>query len=134
MKMKLNFLLLLAFGIAMLDVTALAQSPAQISNNADPRVTYLVYGPGQDAALLRPVDWDDHHRCDGDHDRDDRHCHWRDRDADRYRQQYYNRGNSYYGQNGWYDQHGNWHVGANGWYDRKGKWHSDKDRRHGDDR
>jgi hypothetical protein len=138
MKLKLDFLLLLVLGLAVLNVAASAQSPEQTGNYANPRVAYLVDSPGQGSAMLRPVDWDGRHRCDGDHDRDDRHCYWQDRDGDRYRQQYYSRGNGYYGnaysQNGWYDQHGNWHVSANGWYDRKGKWHSDKHRGDRDDR
>jgi hypothetical protein len=136
MKTKLDFVLLLALGTAMLNVTAAAQSTAQTNIPGNAKVNYLNYDPNQSAALL-PVDWDDHRRCDGDHDRDDRHCSSRDRDGDRYRQQYVYRGSSYYGnapayQSGWYDQHGNWHVGPAGYYDRKGKWHSEK--HHDDDR
>jgi hypothetical protein len=131
MKTKLDFVLLLALGTAMLNVTAVAQSTAQGNIPGNPRVNYLTYDPNQRAALL-PVDWDDHHRCDGEHDRDDRHCYSRDRDGDRYRQQFVYRGNSYYGnapaygQGGWYDQHGRQDTRSDGWYDRKGKWHSDK--------
>jgi hypothetical protein len=144
MKMKLNLLLLLTLGISALTIPASAQSPAQSNRYANPRVADLVYSPGQNPSLLRLADWDDHHRCDGDHDRDDRNCYWQGRDRDRYRQQYYNRGYGYYGgngyygspygQNGWYDKHGNWHVGAYGWYDRKGKWHSNKHHSDGYDR
>ena len=138
MKAKLGFVLLLALGTAMLNVTAAAQRTARANVPGNARVDYLTYDPSQGAASLRPVDWDDHHRCDGDHDRDDRHCYWRDRDGDRYRAQYYSRGNGYYGnapgygQGGWYDQRGYWHNGADGWYDRKGKWHSDKHHGHDD--
>lgn len=144
MKMKLNFLLMLTLGVAAFNAAASAQGPVRESGYANPTVTDLVYSPGRSTWQLRLADWDDHRRCDGDHDRDDRNCYWRDRDGNRYRQQYYNRGNGYYGgngyyaspygQNGWYDKHGNWHVGAYGWYDRKGKWHSDKHHRDGDDR
>ena len=90
-------------------------------------------------AKLTQVDWDDHRRCDGDRDRDDRNCYWRDRDGDRY----YYRGNGYagngyysgpaynnyysYAANGWYDNHGRWHA-SNGYYDKHGKWHKGKDR------
>jgi hypothetical protein len=139
MKTKLDFVLLLALGTAMLNITVAAHSTAQVTIPEQARVNYLTYDPSQDAALLLPVDWDDHRRCAGDHDRDDRHCYWRGRDDDRYRTQYYSRGNGYYGNapgygpSGWYDQHGHWHNGPDGWYDRKGKWHSDK-HRHGDDR
>jgi hypothetical protein len=131
MKTKLNFVLLLALGTATLNVTATAQNTEQGNIPGNAKVNYLTYDPNQRAALL-PVDWDDHHRCDGDHDRDGRRCYSRDRDSDRYRQQYVSRGNSYYGnapvygQSGWYDQHGRQYTRSDGWYDRKGKWHSDK--------
>ena len=137
MKRKLNFVLLLAMAAAMLSMTAAAQNTLPLNDRGNARVSYLVYDPSQSAALLRLVDWDDRHRCDGDHDRDDRHCYGRGRDDDRYRNQYYARGNGYYGnapgygEGGWYDQHGR-QAGPAGWYDRKGKWHSYK--HHGDDR
>ena len=138
MKRKLNFVLLMALGAAMLNVIAGAQSTTQLNDRDNAKSEYAIYNPSQSAAQLRQIDWDDHHRCDGDHDRDDHHCYWRGRDDDRYRAQYYYRGNGYYGnapvysQGGWYDRDGRWH--ADGWYDRKGKWHSDKHHGHGDDR
>lgn len=130
MKTKLNLGMLVLLGTAMLNVTVAAQNSA-IESRTDARVAYAVYDPGQNAGLLRLADWDDRHRCDGDHDRDDRHCYWywRGRDDDRYRDQYYYRGNGYYpsapvyGPGGWYDRDGRWHGGPNGWYDRKGRWH-----------
>ena len=140
MKKQLNFVLLMALGAAMLNTTATAQNTTRVNNREAAQVTYATYDPSQDASLLRQVDWDDHHRCDGDRDRDDRHCYWQDRDGDRYRYQDYYRGNGYYGnapvygQGGWYDQHGGWHAYSGGWYDRKGKWHSDKRHGHDDDR
>ena len=132
MKRVVNFGLLTALGLATLTVTATAQAAAPTDNRVNPRIHYATYYPGQTAASLRLVDWDDHRRCDGDHDRDDRHCYWRDRDGDRY----YYRGNgyvgngysygpsyrTYYGASGWYDKHGRWHT-DNGWYDKHGKWH-----------
>lgn len=138
MKRKLNFVLLMAVGTAMLSLSAAAQNMAPGRNGGSAAFQYAIYQPGQNAARLQQVDWDDHHRCDGDHDRDDRHCYWRDRDGDRYRAQYYYRGNGYYGnapgyyQQGWYDRDGRRH--AEGWYDRNGRWHSDKHHEHRDDR
>ena len=138
MKKRLDFVLLMTLGAAMLSMTAAAQNVSQVKDRGNAQVKFLTYDPSQSSALMRPVDWDDRHRCDGDHDRDDRHCYWRGRDDDRYRNQYYARGNGYYGgapgygQGGWYDQDHRWHAQPGGWYDRKGKWHSDK--RHGDDR
>lgn len=140
MNKKLNFVLLMALGAAMLSISAAAQNTAQINDREDARIDDATYYPGQSAGLLRPVDWDDRHRCDGDHDRNDRHCYWRGRDDDRYRNQYYARGNGYYGsapgysQGGWYDQRGRWQADLGGWYDRKGKWHSYKRNGRGDDR
>ncbi len=134
---KLGFVLLMTLGTAMLNVPAAAQNTTQIRDRGNAQVNYLTYDPSQSAATVRLVDWDDHHRCDGDHDRDDRHCYWPRRDDDRYRNQYFAAGNGYYGnapaysQGGWYDQRGNWHSDPGGWYDRKGKWHSYK--RHGHD-
>src|SRR5664279_533174 len=140
MKKKLNFVLLMAMGAAMLCVSAAAQNVTQSNGREKAKVPNLIYDPSQSAALLRQVDWDDHHRCDGDHDRDDRHCYWRGRDGDRYRNQYSAGGNGYYGyapgygKGGWYDQRGRWQTDPGGWYDRKGKWHSYKRQGHGDDR
>jgi hypothetical protein len=136
MKKKLELVLLLALCSATVGVTAAAQNTGQINGRGDAKINNLVYDPSQSAALLRQVDWDDHHRCDGNHDRDDRHCYWGD--GDRYRPQFFYGGNAYYGnapayQSGWYDNHGRWHAGPAGWYDRKGKWHSEK-HGHGEDR
>ena len=140
MKRKLDFVLLMAMGAAMLSVTAAAENTAQVSDRGNTRIDYATYHPNRSAGLLREVGWNDHPRCDGDHDRDDRNCYWRGRDEDRYRNQYYARGNGYYGnapgygQGGWYDQHGRWQADPGGWYDHKGKWHSYKRHGHGDDR
>ena len=76
--------------------------------------------------MLQQVDW---RRCDGDHDRDDRGCYYRDRDG----RAYYGNGyyaNSYYAAP--YDSR------PAGWYDRNGRWHAydkdrDRDRRRHDD-
>jgi hypothetical protein len=122
MNRKLGFVLSMALGITTLNVAAAAQTPLQAP--ANPRLDYAIYDPSPGAGLLRQVDWDDHHRCDGDHDRDDRHCRWQNHD--RYRDQYYYRGNSYYGAAPVYVQHG--------WYDRHGKWHWDKRYRRDDSR
>lgn len=128
MKTKLNLVMLLALGIAMLNVEAAAQNSVPLQTSGNARVEYAIYEPGQSAAPLRLADWDDRHRCDGDRDRDDRNCYryWRDRDGDRYRDRNYYRGNGYYAGTPAYVQHG--------WYDRKGKWHWDKNYRHSDDR
>ena len=123
MNRKVSLVLCTAVAAAMLSVTAVAQSSAAADRVPSPRLSYAVYEPSQSAAKLQLVDWDNHRRCDGDHDRDDRHCYWRDRDGDRY----YYRGNGYgayspmYYPGGWYDKHGRWH--ADGWYDRDGRWH-----------
>jgi hypothetical protein len=132
MKTKLNLVMLMALAVSFFSAAATAQNtrPLQASSNA--RLEYAIYDPSQSSGLLRLADWDDHHRCDGDHDRDDRNCYqyWRnrdrDRDGDRYRDRNYYRGNGFYGGTPVYVQHG--------WYDRKGKWHWDKNYRHGDDR
>ena len=140
MKRKLSFVLLMALGGAMLNITAAAQNTTQFNNRENARVGYGIYDPNQGATLLQQVDWDDHHRCDGDHDRDDRHCYWQGRGDDRYRQQYFARGGGYYGgapvysQGGWYDQYGRRHADPGGWYDGKGKWHKDKHHGRDDDR
>ena len=143
MKMKLYFLLMLALSVAGLNAAALAQDHAREGSYANRSIAPSKYSPGQSSSQLRLAAWDDHGRCGGDHDRDDRNCYSRDRDGDRYRQQYSSQGNGHYGgngyanpygQNGWYDKQGNWHAGANGSYDRKGNWPSDKQHRDGDDR
>ena len=131
MNKKVSFVFWIASAAALLSMTAVAQSGLSGDNRQRPQLSYAVYEPSQSRAMLRPVDWDDHHRCDGDHDRDDRHCYWRDRDSDRY----YYRDNGYvgngyyyrpsyranYGPSGWYDNRGHWH--SDGWYDKHGKWH-----------
>lgn len=129
MKSKVNFVLVLALGVVLLGVTAAAQDRAP----GPDRKQAAVYLPRQSTALLQPADWDDHHRCDGDHDRDDRHCYLRGRDGDRY----YFHGNGYlesapYYAPGWYDSRGRCH--RHGWYDRKGRWHPGRPPRDGDDR
>ena len=132
MNRKVSLVLCMAVAATMLSVTAVAQSSAPGDSVPSPRLSYAVYEPSQSAAKLQLVDWDDHRRCDGDHDRDDRNCYWRDRDGDRYYYRgngyvgngyYYGpRYNTYYGPSGWYDNHGRWHI-ENGWYDKHGKWH-----------
>jgi hypothetical protein len=128
MKSKWSLAVLLASGVGLLGGAASAQNSLS-GNGARAGVEYRTYGPGQSAAL-QLADWDDHRRCDGDHDRDDRGCY----------QRYYNRnryyGYSYYG-NGYYAPN---YYDRNGWYDRNGRWHAydrdrDRDRRrhHGDD-
>ncbi|HEX8895969.1 MAG TPA: hypothetical protein VF783_21790 [Terriglobales bacterium] len=123
MNRKVSLVLCTAVAAAMLSVTAVAQGSAAADRVPSPRLSYAVYEPSQSAAKLQLVDWDNHRRCDGDHDRDDRHCYWRDRDGDRY----YYRGNGYvayspmYYPGGWYDKHGRWH--RDGWYDRDRRWH-----------
>jgi len=128
MNTKVSLVLCIAVAAAMLRVTAFAESNAPSDTGRSPQLRYAVYEPSQSTAMFQLVDWDDHHRCDGDHDRDDRHCHGRDRDSNRY----YPGGNGYvsngyvaygprYYAGGWYDKHGRWH--ADGWYDRDGRWH-----------
>ena len=128
MKSKRNFVLLLALGVGLLGTAASAQN-VQLSQSAGARVVYATFDPSQ-SGLLRQADWDDHRRCDGDHDRDDRGCSYRDRDGrHRYRSYYYN---------GYAAPYYNYAPNA-GWYDRKGHWHAydrdrDRDRRrHQDD-
>src|SRR5215472_13514817 len=91
MKTKVSLVLCIAVAAAMLRVTAFAESNAPSDTGRSPQLRYAVYEPSQGTAMFQLVDWDDHHRCDGDHDRDDRHCYWRDRDGDRY----YHRGSGY---------------------------------------
>ncbi len=128
MKTQQNFVLFLALCAAALATSAVAQEKTQINDRENARVEFATFDPSEAASLLQQTDWDDH-RCDGDHDRDDRNCYYRDRDRDRdwNRNQYY-RGNSYYGGghnvNGWYDRKGNFYpAGGNGYYDKHGKWH-----------
>jgi hypothetical protein len=123
MNTTVRLVLCIAVATAMLSVTAFAQSNAPGDTGRSPQLRYAVYEPSQSIATFQLVDWDDHHRSDGDHDRDDRHCYWRDRDGNRY----YHRGNGYvaygptYYAGGWYDKHGRWH--RDGRYDRDGRWH-----------
>ena len=136
MNRKVSFVLWLASVATLLSATAVAQASVPSNDGRSPRLSYAVYEPSQSSATFQLVDWDDHHRCDGDHDRDDRNCYWRDRDGDRF----YYRGNGYvgnrynygptyrthYGPSGWYDNHGRWH--SDGWYDKHGKWHEGRPR------
>jgi len=134
MNRKVSFVLWIAAAASLLSAMAAAQSNTPTASRQSPQVSYAVYEPSQSAATLQSVDWDDHRRCDGDHDRDDRNCYWRDRDRDRYSYRgngyvgkgyYYGpRYNTYYGPSGWYDNHGRWH--SDGWYDKHGKWHKGK--------
>lgn len=124
MKRQLSYVLFLALGAGTLVTAAVAQNTTSHGENAG--VQFATFDPGQATGLLRQTDWDDQHRCDGDRDRDDRNCYYRDRD-DRYRDNGYRAyGNSapgYY-QNGWYDRHGNYYpAGGNGYYDKHGRWH-----------
>ena len=135
MKSFTKFVLLAVSALTTLTLTAAAQNQIPRETTTQPQTFNAVYIPAQNAASLTQVDWDDHRRCDGDHDRDDRHCHWGDRDGG-----YYYRGNgyvgsgyaygssygAYYGPHGWYDKHGRWHT-EYGWYDKHGKWHKAKD-------
>jgi len=124
MKRNVHFALLLALSAATLSVSAIAQNSANNSRRNYPQTGYAAFYPDQSTARLQPVDWDERHRCDGDHDRDDRHCRWRDRDGDRF----YPRGSAYSGgvpyaaPSGWYDARGRWHPA--GWFDRHGRWHA----------
>jgi hypothetical protein len=132
MKKQLNFVLMLALSAGTLSVVAVAQdSHARVDGSA--RVEYATFNPAQ-SGLLRQVDSDDHRRCDGDRDRNDRNCY--DRDHDAYRDQY--QGYAYYG-NGYYAAPNYYAAPArNGWYDHDGRWHAydrdrDRDRRRYDD-
>lgn len=122
MKTKMEFVLLMALGITMVNVVAAAQNNVPMQAPAKPLFEYAIYDPSQSAGVLRQVDWDDRHGCDGDHDRDDRRCYGRDHASYRYRRDYY-RGNGYYGNAPVYVRHG--------WYDRNGRWHRDNDHWHG---
>lgn len=129
MKSTLNFVLLLALSAAVLGTAAMAQT-SEGAGVARARIESATFDPSQ-SALLRQADWDDHRRCDGDHDRDDRGCYYRDHNG--YRGYY---GYNYYG-NGYYATP--YYAPRAGWYDRDGHWHaSDRDRdrnrnRHNDD-
>lgn len=133
MNRTVSFLIGLAFSAAALSVGAAAQNGPSYRTAGDPQIVYATFYPGQSSARLQYVDWDDRHRCDGDHDRDDRNCHWRDRDGYYHGYGYVGHGyvygpsnGAYYGPNGSYDQPGRWHT-ANGWYDKHGKWHKGRE-------
>lgn len=132
MKKQLNYVLLLALSAGTLATTSAAQMPTAVNDQQNARIAQATFDPSQ-AGLLRLADWDDHRRCDGDRDRGDRNCRYRD--GYRYRGQYYG-GNPYYG-NGYYATPYRGRV--DGWYDRNGYWHAyDRDhdrgrRRHHDD-
>jgi hypothetical protein len=125
MKSQLKFALLVALGTGVLSAGAAAQErQVNVADNA--RLQYATFDPNQ-AAGLQLADWDDHRRCDGDHDRDDRGCY--------YRAPY--PGYAYYS-NGYYAAPAPYYPRAAGWYDRDGRWHAydrdrDRDRRRQND-
>ena len=130
MKKQLNYVLLLALSAGTFATTSAAQTPTPVNDRENARIAQATFDPSQ-TGLLRLTNWDDHRRCDGDRDRDDRNC--RNRNGDGYRSQYY-RGNPYYG-NGYYATPYRGRV--DGWYDRNGYWHAydrdrDRDRRRRD--
>jgi hypothetical protein len=118
MNKKVSFVFWIASAAALLSMTAVAQNAISGDSRQRPQLSYAVYEPSQSKATLQLVDWDDHHRCDGDRDRDDRHCYWRHRDGDRY----YYRDNAYVG-NGYYGPSYRANHGPSGWYDKHGRWH-----------
>ena len=130
MKGQVKFALFVALSAGVLGTGAGAAAQERQFNGPDnARVEYAISNPNQ-AAQLTLADWDDHRRCDGDHDRDDRGCYV-------YRAPY--PGYAYYG-HGYYVAPAPYYPPA-GWYDRDGRWHAydrDRDRnryRHdGDDR
>ena len=134
MKTRLHVVLFLALGpAAAVASSAVAQNNAAVNDRDNPQLAYALLDASQGNGLLRQVDWDDHHRCDGDHDRDDRHCYYRDRDWDC--DHYY--GGYAYGyiapnyvrSGGWYDRNGNFYPsGGGGYFDKHGKWHRLHDR------
>lgn len=132
MKGQLKFALLLALGTGVLGAGAAAQE-RQINGGDNGRVQYATFNSSQ-AGELQQVGWNDHRRCDGDHDRYDRGCY------NQYRNQYpVYYGNGYYG-NDYYvaPAPAPYHPPSQGWYDRDGRWHAydrdrDRDRRRHDD-
>jgi hypothetical protein len=129
--MKSIWNLALALSLGLLGSAAAAQN-TQLSRAVDAQVEYGTFNPAQ-SGLLRQADWDDHRRCDGDHDRDDRGCYNRHYDRDRYY------GYSYYS-NGYVAPY-YYNAPPAGWYDRYGHWHAydrdrdrDRHRHHDDDR
>ncbi|MDR3749287.1 MAG: hypothetical protein P4M04_14275 [Acidobacteriota bacterium] len=136
MKKHLNFVLLLALGAGTLATSASAQQAQQFNDRDNAQLEYGVASSSQNGQL-RLADWDDHRRCDGDHDRDDRGCSYQDPYGNRYYRGNVYYGNGYYGQrsNGYYDRKGNFYPnGANGYFDEHGNWHYFKGRRDWDDR
>jgi len=120
---SLGKFMLLAGAVTTLTLTATAQNVVPRTEAPAPSLGHAVYVPALSTAKFTQVDWDDHRRCDGDHDRDDRHCHWRGRDRDRY----YYRGNAYVGSGYYYGPGYATYYGPHGWYDKHGKWHKDRD-------
>src|SRR5580704_9380918 len=140
MTMRMNFVLLLALSAGMLTTSAAAQQNERFDSRDNARVEYAISNPGQ-SGRIQLVDSDDHRRCDGDHDRDDRGCWDRNRDGNWYYRGNGYRANGYYSNgyysqnNGWYDHKGNFYPnGANGYYDKHGKWHYSHGQRDRDDR
>ena len=134
MKSQLKFALLLALGTGVLGAGAAAQE-RQANAGDNGGVQYATFNPSQ-AVGLQQVGWDDHRRCDGDHDRDDRGC-YQYRNGYRYPAYY---GNGYSGY-GYYAAPAPYYPPNRGWYDGNGRWHAydrdrDRDRRRhdGDDR
>jgi hypothetical protein len=128
MQKQLIFVLILTLAVGTLAATSAAQN-LQAPERQNARVEYVISNPGQSDLLMQTA-WDDHRRCDGDHDRDDRGCWNGDRDGDRYYRGNGYYGNQYYGNNpyrqnnGWYDRKGNFYPsGANGYFDKHSKWH-----------
>lgn len=128
MKGRLKFVMIVALGAGTLGASAVAQE-RQIGSGV--RLESAAVDSNQ-SVQIRQVDWDDHRRCDGDHDRDDRGCYHRDRDGYRgnYRGAYGYYGNGYYA--------APYYAPPAGWYDRNGHWHAydrdrDRDRRRHDD-
>jgi hypothetical protein len=130
MKSQLKFAWLLALGMGVLSAGAAAQE-RQVHLGDNVRVQYATLNPAQ-AVGLQTVGWNDHRRCDGDHDRDDRGCYYQYRNGYRYPAYY---GNGYYG---YYATPAPYYSPGRGWYDRNGRWHAydrdrDQDRRRHDD-
>src|SRR5262249_9571927 len=100
MKISGIYLASVALGIGLLGGTAQAQKVPTVQARAVVQDGIFVQGQG---GLLQQADWDDHRRCDGDHDRDDRGCRDYYRARTRYQgYSYYSNGYYYYGPNaGW---------------------------------
>lgn len=132
MKAQLKLALMLGLGAGILGAGAAAQGQ-EVNAVQQRQVRPAVYNPAR-AATLQQVD--DHRRCDGDGDRDDRGCYYVVPAP--YGPTYYS--NGYYG-NGYYvtPAPAPYYAPNAGWYDRDGHWHAydrdrDRDRyRHDDD-